>query len=507
MSRAMTERRTRRAGATLGALAEALEAFGARLQGAAATPVADVRHDSRQVVPGDVFVARSGGTESGARFISDAAARGASALICDATTEVSATALPYIVVSDARRALAHAAECVHGYPTHALGAVGITGTNGKTTCSFLAAGVIAAAGGRPARMGTLGFAFEATQFDSLLTTPEADDISRYAASVVDAGGTHLVMEASSHALELGRVDAVRFEVAAFTNLTQDHLDFHASMVAYAEAKARLFDELAPRHSVVNVDDPFGADLAKRFHADLLRVGMTTAADVHPVAVTMDERGLRGSLNVAGTRVDVQTRLIGDHNLQNVLVALGIAHALGLDLHKAAAGLTNVVSAPGRLERCDAIGDDICVLVDYAHTPDALSRALAAVRPMTSGDLWCVFGCGGDRDPLKRPLMGEVVGQGADRAIVTNDNPRSEAPEAIADAIVRGLSPYTDAFEVILDRRAAIARAVQDAAPGSVVLIAGKGHETTQTILNQKLPFDDRVEARRALQARRESQLR
>jgi UDP-N-acetylmuramoyl-L-alanyl-D-glutamate--2,6-diaminopimelate ligase len=279
------------------------------------------------------------------------------------------------------------------------------------------------------------------------------------------------------------------------------------MSAYAEAKARLFTELAPKHSVVNVDDAFGAELASRPHADLLRVGMTTDADVHPIAVTLDEKGLRGSLNVAGTRVDVTTRLIGDHNLQNILVALGIARALGLDLRRAAAGLQSAVSAPGRLERCDEPEDDICVLVDYAHTPDALARALAAVRPMTRGALWCVFGCGGDRDPHKRPLMGDVVGQGADYAIVTNDNPRSEGPAQIADAIVAGLSQRTTAFDVVLDRRAAIARAVQDAEPGSVLLIAGKGHETTQTIGDQKLPFDDRTEARRALSVRRESRQR
>ncbi len=502
MKLAMTDLSKRARGASLAELTRALAHLGARLTGSGEARVFDVHHDSRRVEPGDVFVARSGGSRDGARFIADAVAAGAGAVIHEPSGGVPSGDVPLIEVSDARLALAFASELVHGHPSKQLGVVGITGTNGKTTCSYLTAHVLGAAGARAARMGTLGFAFEAEEISSPLTTPEADAISRYAARVRDAGATHLVMEASSHALALGRVAAIQFEVAAFTNLTQDHLDFHESMEAYAETKRRLFTELEPRHSVVNIDDAFGATLAELSHADLIRVGMTTNADVHPIAVTQDVRGLRGTLSVAGTRVEIATRLIGDHNLQNVLVALGVAKALGLDVQSAAAGLSDAPVAPGRLERCDAPEDDICVLVDYAHTPDALRRALAAVRPMTSGDLWCVFGCGGDRDPLKRPQMGEAVGRAADRAVISNDNPRSEAPEKIADAISAGLRPHLDAFEVILDRRAAIEHAVTQAAAGSVVLIAGKGHETTQTIGERKLPFDDRAEARRALSLRR-----
>ncbi|MEZ4227420.1 MAG: UDP-N-acetylmuramoyl-L-alanyl-D-glutamate--2,6-diaminopimelate ligase [Polyangiaceae bacterium] len=489
-------------GVTLGELLRVLASLEAELEGDASTRVMDVRHDSRQVRAGDAFVVRSGGRVSGSQFVEAAAQHGAVALIAERGVELGTVTLPVVRVSDARLALAYAAETVHGNPTHALKVVGITGTNGKTTTAFLTAAAVAAAGGRPGRMGTLGFAFEAEALGSSLTTPEADDISRFAATVRDRGGSHLVMEASSHALALGRVEALHFSVAAFSNLTQDHLDFHESMDAYAAAKRRLFTELRPRHSVINVDDAFGRELATVSHRDLVSVGSSTDADVHPVVVTRDAQGLRGSFSVCGKRIEIHTRLIGDHNLQNVGLVLGILHALGLDVQRGAEGLADAQTAPGRLERCDEPGDDVCVLVDYAHTPDALRRALDAVRPMTQGALWCVFGCGGDRDPKKRPLMGEAVGLAADHAIVTNDNPRSEAPEHIAAAVVEGLQGHRASYEVTLDRRIAIADAVRRAQPGDVVLIAGKGHETTQTIGAQVLPFDDRVEARAALGRRR-----
>ena len=485
-------------GLRLDELVRDLTAVEARLCGDGTARVLDVRQDSRQVGAGDLFVARAGASTSGAAHVGDALGRGAVALLVERGTPLSSPGVPVIEVADARRALGFAAEAVHRCPTRAIELVGVTGTNGKTTTTWLAQQAISGAGGRAGRLGTLGFAFENENNDSPLTTPEADEVSRYAARVRDQGGTHLIMEVSSHALSQARVDAFTFAVAAFTNLTQDHLDFHTTMAAYAEAKLRLFTELSPRAAVVNVDDPFGEEIVRRTRARVLRVSRTRSADVHPIAINRDARGLRGTIALPSGPVELATRLVGEHNLDNVLCALAIVEALGLDPARAAAALATAPAVPGRLERCDSEADDVVVLVDYAHTPDALQRALAAVRTLTAGSVTCVFGCGGDRDPDKRPKMGQAVGRGADRAIVTNDNPRSEAPERIAEAIEAGLVGTGIAYEVELDRSRAIERAVLGAKSGDVVLIAGKGHEPYQIVGSERRAFDDRVEARRAL---------
>ena len=489
-------------GLSLDELTRGLVTFDARLYGDGAARVRDVHQDSRKVSAGDLFVARPGASTSGAAHVGDALGRGAVALLVQRGMDLPAPGVPVIEVVDARRALGFAAEAVHGAPTRAIELVGVTGTNGKTTCTFLAQQAITGAGGRAARLGTLGFAFADEYVDSPLTTPEADEVSRYAARVRDHGGTHLVMEVSSHALAQARVDAFNFAVAAFTNLTQDHLDFHGTMEAYAAAKLRLFTELSPRAAVVNVDDAFGETIAARARGRVLRVSRTQRADVHPLAVSRDARGLSGTIAMPRGKVELETRLVGEHNLDNLLTALAIVEALGLDPERAAAALREAPAVPGRLERCDAPSDDLLVLVDYAHTPDALERALSAVRGLTSGRVICVFGCGGDRDPDKRPKMGEAVGRGADRAIVTNDNPRSEAPERIAEAIERGLLPTGTPYRVELDRSRAIEQAILEAEACDVVLIAGKGHEPYQIIGAERRAFDDRVEARRALALRK-----
>jgi UDP-N-acetylmuramoyl-L-alanyl-D-glutamate--2,6-diaminopimelate ligase len=296
-------------------------------------------------------------------------------------------------------------------------------------------------------------------------------------------------------------------VAALTNLTQDHLDFHGSMAAYAKAKARLFTELGPGTAVLNVDDPFGRELTLRAKAPLVRVSTrigasTKDADVAPRRADVGSRGIDATVRTPAGDVRIASRLAGAHNLENLLLALGIAHALGLDLGRAADALSNEAGVPGRLERCDAEGDDVVVLVDYAHTPDALGRVLDTVRAVTPGRVWCVFGCGGDRDPTKRAPMGEAVARRADRTVVTSDNPRGEDPGAIAAAIVGGVHAAGVEPIVELDRRAAIDLAVRSASPGDLVLVAGKGHEDHQIVGGVKHPFDDRVEARRALGARR-----
>lgn len=491
-----------RSGITLGELERELESVGARLSGDADAVVGDVRHDSRQVRRGDLFVARRGGRASGLAFIEDALARGAAALLLERGVPESFD-VPVLEVDDVRLALALAAEAVHGHPTRALSVVGFTGTNGKTTTAWLVQHALAGAGARPARLGTLGYDFGADRSESLLTTPEADDISRLAARVLSRGGTHLVMEASSHALSQARVDAVHFTVAAFTNLTQDHLDYHESMESYAAAKLRLLTELSPDASVLNVDDETGARFAERARGRVIRVGRRPDADVCPIDVELDARGIHGRVRLPSGEVRIASRLVGEHNLDNLLLTLGVVEALGLSAERAAEALSLCPSVPGRLERCDVPVDDVLALVDYAHTPDALARALAAVRGLGTGRVLCVFGCGGDRDPDKRPLMGDAVGGGADYAIISNDNPRSEEPEAIAKAIEPGLAAHDIPHETILDRAQAIERAVSLAEPGDVVLVAGKGHEPYQILGDVRRRFDDRVELRRALALRRE----
>ena len=486
---------------SLGDLVRELGPAGPRMIGDPTVRVGDVRQDSRRVVPGDLFAARSGKKSDGAQFVRDAVSRGAAAILIEAGAPLPEVGVPVIEVRDVRLAIALAAEALHAHPSRAVRVVGITGTNGKTTTSYLAAHAINAAGGRAGRLGTLGFAFEDDVVDSSLTTPEADEVSRYIARVRDHGGTHLVMEATSHALCQCRVEALTFAVAVFTNLTQDHLDFHGSMDAYAAAKLRLFTDFDPPQSVVNVDDPFGARIAREAHGRVLRVSKGRG-DVFPLEHSLDARGIRGIIQLPSGSVALESRLVGEHNLDNLLAALACVEALGLDVARAARGMQDAPAVPGRLERCDAPDDDIVVLVDYAHTPDALERVLSTARRLTAGEVVCVFGCGGDRDPFKRPKMGDAVGRLASRAIVTNDNPRSEDPRAIADAILPGLAPHGIPFELELDRALAIERAVTRAKPGDVVLIAGKGHEPYQLIGRERRDFDDRAEARRALLLRK-----
>jgi UDP-N-acetylmuramoyl-L-alanyl-D-glutamate--2,6-diaminopimelate ligase len=489
-------------GATVGELVRALSSLGPVLLGSHSTRVTGVRHDSRSVEAGDLFVARRGANSDGASFVLDAARRGASALVAEHETELPALEIPVIRVRDARRALSVAAESVYGHPSQALGVIGITGTNGKTTTALLVSAALEKLGARPATLGTLGFSFDGKLDEGSHTTPEADDVSRRLAEVRERGGTHFVMEVSSHALSQERVAALRFEVAAFTNLSQDHLDYHGDMERYGAEKARLFTELAPRHSVIQIGDPFGRALAARIAGRKLTVARSGEADLVAKSSRIDASGIQAELDFRGEALSLSSSLVGEHNLENLLVALGILIALGFPARDAVQALERAPAAPGRLERCDVPGDDLVVVVDYAHTPDALERVLAALRPITRNRLWCVFGCGGDRDPGKRPKMGRAVAEAADRAIVTNDNPRSEAPEAIARAIVPPLEASGIEYRVILDRAEAIERAVLEAAAGDSILIAGKGHETYQIFGAERAHFDDREQARRALELRR-----
>ena len=493
------------AGLTLAELGSVLLDFGASLSGGGEITVTDVDQDSRSVGPGALFAARHGGKTDGLRYVDAALARGAVAVMADASAAVPPLACPVLRVRDVARALPFAAEAVHGYPSRSLRLVGITGTNGKTTTSWLVQRALEALGERCARLGTLGFELDGQTDETHLTTPEADGISRALALTRRRGVTHAVMEVSSVALTTSRVEALAFEVAAFSNLTHDHLDFHGTFEAYRAAKARLFRELRPSVAVLNVDDEFGRWLAEATDARVLRVGMDESCDVSGAGLQALPTGVAGSVTVRGEPLELSTRLVGRHNAENVLLALGILVSLGLDPASAARALGRAPAVPGRLERCDEPGDDCVVLVDYAHTPDALERVLAALSPAGhpgSGRVICVFGCGGDRDPKKRAPMGRAAGRGAAYSILTNDNPRSESPEAIAAMVELGLREVGASYEVNLDRERAIERAVSMAAPGDVVLIAGKGHETYQLIGGQTLSFDDRCEARKALERRR-----
>jgi UDP-N-acetylmuramoyl-L-alanyl-D-glutamate--2,6-diaminopimelate ligase len=498
---AMTTGVDESSGTSLNELAALLANCAPRVVGDGHVRVRGVRQDSRRVEPGELFVAREGQKTSGVAHALDAAAKGAVALLVERGQPLPVTRLPLIEVSNAKRALALAAEAVYGFPSRDIDVVGVTGTNGKTTTTFLIEQGLAQSGTKPARLGTLGFEMGGHSFGDTLTTPEADDIARCLVQVRERGGSHLVMEVSSIAVVQERISGLRFRCAAFTNLTQDHLDFHGTLEAYGEAKAALFTALSPESSVIHVGDAFGRRLAARVKQGLLTVARS-AADVWVESAELSARGLSAAVVTPRGRCRLESPLVGEHNLENLLVALGVLLGLGLEPEDAARALGGAPQVPGRLERCEGPNDDVLVVVDYAHTPDALSRVLAAVRALGRGRVHCVFGCGGDRDPKKRAPMGEAVGRGADVGYVTSDNPRTEDAQAIIDAILPGLRAASASFEVEPDRARAIERAVLAAAPGDVILIAGKGHEDYQIVGTEKRHFDDREQARRALELRR-----
>ncbi len=438
--------------------------------GRAPVELTDLAYDAEAVRPGSLFFCVPGSRRDGHEFAGDAVARGAVALVVERPLEL---AVPQLVVDDARRAMADAADAFFGRPTERLEVAGVTGTNGKTTTAHLLHAVLAAAGRRPGLIGTVETRVGGETRPAVRTTPEAIDLQRTFREMLDAGNLSCAMEATSHGSELHRLDHVRFRVLVFTNLTQDHLDFHGTIERYYDAKRRLFSPGVP--AAVNVGDEYGRRLAEELPA-ALTYGFADDAAVGPDAL-----------------VGIELRLRGRFNVENALGALAAARLLGIDDDTAKRALVSVVAVPGRFEEVDE-GQPFTVLVDYAHTPDALENVLLAARDL-GGRLLCVFGAGGDRDREKRPVMGRIAAEHADVAIVTSDNPRSERPEAIIDEIVAG---GDGGLEVEPDRRRAIERALEEARPGDVVVIAGKGHEQGQEIAGRKLPFDDRDVAREAL---------
>ncbi len=480
---------------------------GARVVGRPPRSVRGLTADSRRVERGGCFVAVPGLRQDARRFVPEAVARGA-ALVVTEGEPVADTPVAQVLVDSARLALARLADAWHGRPSATLTLVGITGTNGKTTTSYLVDALLRARGLRTGVVGTIQYVIDDEVRPAGQTTPEALEIQALLATMRARGVGGVAMEVSSHALALARVEGLEFDVAVFTNLTQDHLDFHGTLDEYRGAKRRLFELLAGsskpgRTAVVNADDPAGAAMVEGLAVRVLTFGQGPRAAIRALehASTLD--GIRMTVETPQGRLALASPLIGEHNVLNLLGAVGVGLALGLEPPAIGAALGGVRTVPGRFEQVTA-GQPFLVVVDYAHTPDALERVLATARKLTRGRLGVVFGCGGDRDRGKRPIMGEIAARLADRAWVTSDNPRSEPPEAIIDEVLVGVrrvpgGPERTARDA--DRAAAIRAALGWAGAGDAVVIAGKGHETYQLVGTATLDFDDREVARRILAER------
>jgi UDP-N-acetylmuramoyl-L-alanyl-D-glutamate--2,6-diaminopimelate ligase len=471
------------------------------------TPVTAVTYDSRRAAPGSVFVALRGLKADGARFVPQAVTRGAGFVVAE-TPRPESDRVPWLVVTDARLALALLADRFYDHPSRRMKVVGVTGTNGKTTTAYLLASMLDAAGLKAGLLGTVTYRLGAEEREASRTTPEAPDVQHLLDEMIRQGCRSAVMEVSSHALALKRVDGMRFAAGIFTNLTRDHLDFHADMETYFEAKRRLFEMLPPdAPGIINLDDPRGPSLAAECRQPLT-FSISQAADVTPGPLEITLAGLTFDIRTPRGTVAVQSKLVGRPNVYNILAAAATAVALDLPLEAIAEGVRALPGVPGRFEVVSAPDDDVTVVVDYAHTDDALRNLLETARPLSPHRLVTVFGCGGDRDRSKRPLMGMVAARLSDVVVITSDNPRSEDPGRIIDEIKRGIpagsqaSGRTPQLLTRVDRRDAIERAVADAEPADVILIAGKGHEKYQQIGDRVLPFDDGEIARAALARRR-----
>jgi UDP-N-acetylmuramoyl-L-alanyl-D-glutamate--2,6-diaminopimelate ligase len=464
-----------------------------------------VTHDSRRAARGTVFVALKGLTADGVGFAPQAIASGAAAVVA-ASARPAEAGVPWIVVSDARLALAWLAAEFFGHPSHQLKVVGITGTNGKTTTSYLVSSILDAAGIRCGLMGTVTYRIGDRDVDATRTTPEAPDLQAFLREMVSDECGACAMEVTSHALALRRVDGIQFAAAVFTNLTRDHLDFHADMEDYFAAKRRLF-ELLPQGApaIVNIDDPRGASLVDVVSRPVT-YGINKPADVSPGPLAFSLAGLEFDVRSPRGVVRVRSKLVGKPNVYNILGAVGTALELGVPIEAIEEGLQRLAGVPGRFEVVSSTADDVTVVVDYAHTDDALRNLLETARPMAKRRLITVFGAGGDRDRTKRPLMGMVAARLSDVVVITSDNPRSEDPARIIEEVKRGADAETRQSNAgvvtVTDRRDAIMQAIGSAGAEDVVLIAGKGHEKYQEVGGRRLAFDDIEVAREALEARR-----
>ncbi|MEX2587281.1 MAG: UDP-N-acetylmuramoyl-L-alanyl-D-glutamate--2,6-diaminopimelate ligase [Actinomycetota bacterium] len=455
--------------------------------------VTDLRYDSRAVVPGCLFFCVVGAHTDGHDRAVEAVQAGAAALVCERRVELPVPMeVPQLIVENSRRAMGALAGPFYGNPSHRVKVAGVTGTNGKTTTCFMLESIFRAAGDPAGLIGTVECRVAGDRRPATRTTPEAVDIQRLLAEMVDRDVNRCALEATSIGIESGRTEGTKFEAAVFTNLTHDHLDHHKNMEAYFRAKARLFREFDVRTAVINADDKYGRRLLRSVEGRKVSFGVNNEADIRAAEVVSDADG--STFVVRGDGVDqrVRVRLPGAFNVSNALAATVAALCMGIPADAAAAGIEGLEAVPGRFEPVK-LGQDFLVLVDYAHTPDSLVSVLRAARDLADAQVITVFGCGGDRDKAKRPLMAQAVAEAADVAIVTSDNPRGEDPEAILRDIEQGLvnSPPRGGYVIIEDRAEAIRAAVSRARTGDVVVVAGKGHETYQEVDGRVLPFDDR----------------
>ena len=493
---------------------------GARVTGDSDIEIEALCYDSRQVRPGGLFFALRGVKSDGSLFLEAAVKGGAVAVVADRPCAV--TGVSVVQVPDARVAMSLMAALFYGSPTETIPAVAITGTNGKTTTSYLVEGIMAAAGIPTAVLGTISYRFGDTSIPAPNTTPESVDLQRTLRELVDLGAAGVVMEVSSHSLEQHRADGCLFDVAVFTNLTRDHLDYHPDMESYFGSKLRLFtDLLAPgkikplRRAVVNLDDAYGKRIAQASLAPVLSYAMAGEADLTVIEVDFSVHGIRCRLRTPRGEMELHSDLLGRFNLYNILAAVGSGLALGLSDAAIKKGIEGHKKIPGRVERVEN-DKGITVLVDYAHTGDALENVLATIAELKTARIITIFGCGGDRDKGKRPVMGEIAARYSDLAILTSDNPRTEDPQAIIEDVRAGIAPLAlreyrleelaqgfqeKGFAAIESRREAVRAAILAARPGDIVLLAGKGHEDYQIVGTEKFHFDDREEAAAALKLR------
>lgn len=486
-------------------LKQLAEGLDAEFFGNDAADLADVTHDSRQVREGTVFVAIKGATADGHRYLDDVVRRGTAGIISE-NAPPEGFDIGWLRVSNARAALAKAADIIYGHPSKQLDLVGVTGTNGKTTTTYLCYALAEAAGAKAAMLTTVEYRIGDRSEEAIRTTPEASDTNKFLREAVDAGCSFAAMEASSQAIDLHRCDGLKFKVAIFTNLTQDHLDYHVTMENYFDAKKKMFDGRLgerPDSSIINIDDDWGRVLFD----DLRKAGQEvvsfsqTSSDADLFAENIEVSLLKGTsfkLNSPQGSHEITSPLIGRPHVYNMLAATATALELGYSMDLIVHGLSKCVGAPGRFERVEHDGD-FAVVVDYAHTDDALLNTLKTAKQLATGRIITVFGCGGDRDKTKRVPMGKAAGENSDVVYVTSDNPRTEDPLKILKEIEEGVRETGVRYEMISDRRLAIHQAIAEAQPGDLVIIAGKGHETYQIIGNEKFHFDDREVALEAIE--------
>ena len=470
-------------------------------EGTVNVPVSGVAYDSRRIRGGEVFVALKGQRNDGTDFVEEAIASGAVAVVAETP---SSRGIPSVAVPDARATLASLAAAFYGHPSHELLVVGTTGTNGKTTTTYLIEAVLEQAGVTPGRISSVTYRIGKTEHRAERTTPEAPDLQEMLRQMVDRRCKSCVLEVSSHALALKRVDQIRFGAAVFTNLTRDHLDFHGDMGTYFKTKRCLFERLEVKiPSVVNIDDPYGRMLA----ADVshpVTYALDTPADVMPESLVYSTDGIEITARTPRGTLHIHSRLLGRSNSYNILAAAATGTALSVPFRAIEEGISSVEVVPGRMQPVSSDADDVMVVIDFAHTDDALRGLLETAKVLARRRVITVFGCGGDRDATKRPLMGSVATRLSDYVVITSDNPRSEDPEQITRDIESGFSSSGDLtpWVTVLDRAEAIATAIRNAEPGDLVVIAGKGHELYQQVGDRSVPFEDAAVAREALAMRR-----